>query len=407
MILVLAIALVARVAWASLVPVEPVSDSAAYDVFAQNLANANTYGWEEDKPDAYWPVGAPFVYSVLYRVYGHVYWPIVVFNVAVGLATVLAVMFLSRRLFGSDQLALLAGLALAVWPTQVQFSTVLASELPFALMVVIALGLVLRPEWSPLRLVAAGVALAAACYLRPVAILLPFVFGLFLWRQHGFVRAIAGGAIVLGCMALLVAPWTARNYHVFGRFIPVSANSGSNLWMGNNPESKGTYQPLPPEVKEMDTGTRDDHLKKKAVEYMLSHPGRTIALALRKLAITHSSETIGVVWNVAALNRVVGERGVWWLKLVSAGFWLLMLGCGVIGVFVVLRREGLAGIVHPAVILWAYFAAVHAVIVAQDRYHLPSVPFIAMLAAVALDAVARVASRKRAEPAPSVVTSHG
>ena len=34
--------------------------------------------------------------------------------------------------------------------------------------------------------------------------------------------------------------------------------------------------------------------------------------------------------------------------------------------------------------LWGYFAAVHAVTQASDRYHLPSVPYIAILAGLAL-----------------------
>ena len=52
------------------------------------------------------------------------------------------------------------------------------------------------------------------------------------------------------------------------------------------------------------------------------------------------------------------------------------------------RREGLwAALTHPALAVWAYFTAVHAVIVIQDRYHLPATPMIASFAAVALIAV--------------------
>jgi hypothetical protein len=41
----------------------------------------------------------------------------------------------------------------------------------------------------------------------------------------------------------------------------------------------------------------------------------------------------------------------------------------------------------PPAALWAYFIALHAVIVTQDRYHFPCLPFIGMLAAVALCAM--------------------
>ena len=38
----------------------------------------------------------------------------------------------------------------------------------------------------------------------------------------------------------------------------------------------------------------------------------------------------------------------------------------------------------PAIVLWTYFAVLHAIIVAGDRYHYPSVPPIAALAGLAL-----------------------
>jgi hypothetical protein len=31
--------------------------------------------------------------------------------------------------------------------------------------------------------------------------------------------------------------------------------------------------------------------------------------------------------------------------------------------------------------LWAYFIAIHSITVTGDRYHMPSIPFLAMLAA--------------------------
>ena len=33
-------------------------------------------------------------------------------------------------------------------------------------------------------------------------------------------------------------------------------------------------------------------------------------------------------------------------------------------------------------VLWAYFAILHAAIVSQDRYHFPSIPFIAILSSL-------------------------
>jgi 4-amino-4-deoxy-L-arabinose transferase-like glycosyltransferase len=39
---------------------------------------------------------------------------------------------------------------------------------------------------------------------------------------------------------LVLAPWTIRNYRVFGKIIPVSQNLGVNLWCGWNPHASGS-----------------------------------------------------------------------------------------------------------------------------------------------------------------------
>jgi len=60
-----------------------------------------------------------------------------------------------------------------------------------------------------------------------------------------------------------------------------------------------------------------------------------------------------------------------------SGFSILVLA-------LVLRNGWRAVAEQPAVWLWAYLALAQAVILAQDRYHIPSIPAIAMLAGYTL-----------------------
>ena len=54
------------------------------------------------------------------------------------------------------------------------------------------------------------------------------------------------------------------------------------------------------------------------------------------------------------------------------------------------QAAGLRGLLGcTPLALWIYFALVHAVTVGQDRYHLPSVPYVAALAGVALARLSR------------------
>ena len=394
----LAVAAVLRLAWALVVPVRPVSDGAAYETFARNLAAGGAFGWDPAVPDAYWAPGPAFLYSLFLRAFGPDLWPIVIGNGLLSMAAVVLTVVVVRQ-WSSERVALAAGWLMACWPLQIQFVTILASELPFTVAVLAAFAFAGRGTENWPRVLAAGVMIAVASYLRPTALLLPGGLALVaLWRRTPWVPVLTRTAAIVAVTVVLVAPWTYRNYQVFGRFVAISANSGANLWMGNNPDSDGTYMPTPPELASLDRASKDALLRERAIEWMTQEPAAAAALMVRKLAVTHATETIGVVWNIDGLaERGVGERGRFVLSGISTLYWIAALVLALGGFVVAVRRNGLGSV---PVVMWIYFAAVHAITVAMDRYHIPSIPFVAWLAALALvDVEARVkAWRSRPQP---------
>jgi Dolichyl-phosphate-mannose-protein mannosyltransferase len=344
------------------------------------------FGWSAAHPDAYWPPGAPFLYSLAFRALGIGGAAVVALNLVLAVAKLALAFSLVRTWFGR-RAAVLATAALACWPTQIALTTVLSSEHPFDVALLAAVWAFER-GWRDGTLAAdavIGVALAAASYVRPTALPLAAGFALIAWTRGaplGRVLRLAFAASAV--MALLIAPWSARNHRVFGRWVAVSANGGANLWMGNNPTANGGYVALPREVRDMNTAERNAYLGDAAKRWMRENPGRALALAVRKLAITYGRETIGVVWNERALAPA-GPRVELALKALCSGFWWLALLAALAGAALRLRAHGLAACFRDAPIaLWGYFALVHAVTVGQDRYHLASVPFIAALAAYAI-----------------------
>jgi 4-amino-4-deoxy-L-arabinose transferase-like glycosyltransferase len=383
---IMLITLLLRVLWAVAVPVIPLSDSNAYDTFAQNLANGQGYGWNSQSPTAYWPVGTSFIYSLFYRVFGHTYLPIIIFNlvlavVITGLAMHLAETWFNRRV------ALLTGLLLTLWPSQIQFTTVLASELPFTALVLVAVVVWLNKRTNLwLRSMFAGVALAAASYVRPTALLIPILLLFFRWiSTREILKTLKATLVMFAVMALLIAPWSIRNTIVFGEFVPIATNGGANLWMGNNPNSTGAYMALPPETLQMNEARRDRYLKSLAKAHIKEKPLLFVRRVLTRLVDTHSRESIAIAWNEQGLVTRYGTSLLFPLKAINQIYWLSVLGLALSGIVLLGKQQGwFIMITHPTVVLWGYFAAIHAVIVAQDRYHFPSIPMIAILAAFTL-----------------------
>ncbi|MCZ6835628.1 MAG: glycosyltransferase family 39 protein [Planctomycetota bacterium] len=402
--LVLLLQFVLSIGWATMVPVDPVSDSTVYDLTAWNIAQGQGYVMEDGRPTAYWPVGTSGVYAILFALFGHVFWPIVVFNILVRLATTVLVMTLADRWFGSS-VALLSGVLMSIWPSQIQFTTVLASELPFALVMLLALWIWLmedRSIWG--RAMVVGLILGLASYLRPTALLLPVVFAMIRLAQQGqIVKTTLATSLVFVCLGITVAPWAYRNTNTFDQFVLISTNGGTNLWMGNNPESDGTFMSPPKDMPDLNEAERDKELGRRAVEYIKAEPGAFIWRTVSKLIRLHDRETIGVHWNEKGLITRFGEGVLVPLKIMAQTYWLAILGLALAGVALLEIQlkswpDRFRGLFHPTLLIWTYFASIHAVIVIQDRYHFPSQPFIAILAAVALSqGIGFVKSRRNAD----------
>lgn len=394
---VLVAGLVMRALWALLVPIEPSSDAVAYQTFALNILEHGTYGWEPGEPTAYWAVGTSAMLAGIYWLFGVDFGAVAAVQVLLSTGLIAQVFWLGRHWIDA-RAGLIAAALVAFWPSLIMYVTVIASDanvLFFVFGGAVAFEARWRRRW--LGLLVAGLFWAAAVYIRPIALLVPPVlaFAALVRSDWSLGRAAGHTAAVLALILLAVAPWSVRNYQVFDRPVLVSTNLGANLWMGNHPGSSGTYNRLPAWTKEMDEAERDAALRAEALAYIREEPGAFLARTGYKLAALHARETIAVVWNEAALARMIGATGVTALKLLATGYWYLVLAAGLAGAVVLARRRGLFGaLFHPTVLLWGYFAAVHAIIVIGDRYHFPSIPVIAMLAGLALGALADRAGRQ-------------
>lgn len=395
-IVVLAIGLVLRMGWAALVPVDPISDSAAYDAFARTIVEHGVYGWTADQPSAFWPVGTSAIYAGLYFLFGHSYVPVVILNIILGIGIVALTMMLTHVFF-DDATAIVAGGLMAVWPSQVAYVTILASELPFTFFVMLGMTAWFQPNLSKLvRAVASGLAFGAAAYIRPVSLVLPFVLWLSSipnWRKLlGDIQTVAVAMIVIG---LTIAPWSVRNSKLFDGFVLVSTNGGVNLWMGNNPKTDGFYMPPPASTSGLNEHARDKALGDEARRYIIDNPSLFVLRTIKKALLLHVGETVAIHWNAGGIKRSFGENALLLLKLLTQGFWTIALLLSLVGIGIVARRDGiLSALFHPIVLTWAYFTAVYAITVIQDRYHFPSHPLVAALAAVTIVSAMQLRHRR-------------
>ncbi len=320
---------------------------------------------------------------------------------------------IGRRLFGETVGLVAAGLS-GIYLYFVYYAGALMTE-PFYFVGILwtldaALRLV-RPGrrwWSWLEL---GLAIGVTGLLRQSFLL--FVPFLFLWlfvegarsSPHGastsrnqpeqpvesvqsaaYIRTLGGLILTTLVVVAMIAPWTVRNYRVFGTFTPLNTNAGYAFFWGNHPiygthfvgilpADGPSYQDLiPDELRPLNEAQLDKALLKRGVGFVTEEPVRYALLSLsrtREYFKFWPSPQSGLISNVA--------------RVASFG---LMLPFMVYGLYVAFRYRWPAAdhAARAGMVLLLLFAgvysAIHLLTWALIRYRLPVDAVLLIFAAV-------------------------
>ena len=201
-------------------------------------------------------------------------------------------------------------------------------------------------------------------------------------------RPAATAAVSCAVMAALIAPWTLRNWHELHGFALISTNAGLNVYEGNHAGPVGEADALPEATDAMTEMERDRYAMREGLGYIRSHPVWFAGRIAPKLYALYSRENYGVYWNRPALLQRYGHFGDRTARVLSDTFWFAALGLSIAGFICLGRRSSLRNVVtHPCNLICAYFSGVYAVTHAVNRFHFACVPFLAVPAALALDAL--------------------
>lgn len=192
-----------------------------------------------------------YLWLILFNVFGvtgaaHVAY--VVLNVIFGALCVPLMFAFARQVGLARGPALAAGAIIGAYPTFVFIaSSYHATSFTIAFMLAFAtlyLRAVKSLNWR--TALAAGLLGALAALTRNELLVIAAAMTLMLvWlgRKQLAPALRAAAALTLG-VGLVFAPWIARNYEAFHRFIPDGAQSGYNLWIGFGPYARGSGNAL-------------------------------------------------------------------------------------------------------------------------------------------------------------------
>ncbi|HEY7156245.1 MAG TPA: hypothetical protein VH575_19925 [Gemmataceae bacterium] len=148
----------------------------------------------------------------------------------------------ARRAFRNLLVATLAGLLCALHPFWVLDTAALAdgTTATFLLALVLFFGARANQTSGPLSSLLYGLALAALALVR--AALLPFAFVALAWfllRSRTLTRGWLCALLAFLGFVNGLAPWTFRNWQLYGEPLPIVDSTYYHLWIGNNPHATG------------------------------------------------------------------------------------------------------------------------------------------------------------------------
>ena len=239
----------------------------------------------------------------------------------------------------------------------------------------------LLPFWQAIFqarwFILAGILLGLTALTRSVALAFAGLAVLWVWFM---LRQWKMAAVVFATLALVTLPWMVRNSLLHHRLVGIESALGYDLYLGYYPSGTGTFQyPQSLDLMSMlDDGLRDQVGRARAWEFIQADPGR-----FPTLVVLRAGHFFGLERRVLTYFYSNDYFGYMPTPLLLAIAALVLLPfvfistSSVFGLALVRWRKETSLL---ALFLFGYITP-HLLIIAEDRFHLTTVPFLAILAA--------------------------
>jgi len=221
------------------------------DTLAWNLATLHQFTLDGVNPAAHVGPLYPLVLAVFYTFVGHRPEWVPTLHVLFDLGTAWCMYRVATALW-SSWIGAWTAVLVFLYPAYWTYDPRIRSEALLTLLMSVWLWATVvwgqRP--SSRRCAFVGFAAGLTILCKPVVLVLALLLTGLLWIDRDRLSEKIGYAILYGATcAVLVLPWSLRNYYVFHHVIPVSAGIGAGLWMGSDPISRGSW-PMPPDQEQ-------------------------------------------------------------------------------------------------------------------------------------------------------------
>jgi 4-amino-4-deoxy-L-arabinose transferase-like glycosyltransferase len=374
-----------------------------YDQLAANLAAGNGYRFYPDTAQTLMrEPGYPLLLAGIYKVFGNSFAVVKLLNMILAFGVAFLMTLIARRVSRNSLLIFGSPLLFLFHPETLIAESRGGVEMLFAFMLTLYVFTVYRAvksnQWRDY--VISGAVLGATLLVRGTPILFPVVlFGYlaFVEREgEALLRVVRHFVLVILTMFVVISPWIIRNYLLTQKFVPTASVLGVSA-------QTGLYLSTHQQVGNVQVDSQAS-LERNRLAQELGYPFR---VGYYQYFYSASDE---LAFSQYLFRRVVRKYEAYpflFIKTLTINlfkFWcggktgksvaidaivqFPFLGLAIAGV-VLCIKAGQANIIAPLALLCVYIVAVSLPILAQARYGEPLVPFMSILAAIAVLALKR------------------
>jgi 4-amino-4-deoxy-L-arabinose transferase-like glycosyltransferase len=347
------------------------------------------------------PLYAYFL-GAIFAIFGEPTMPVLVIQFVLGIAGAWLLFSLAREQFGPLAALCTLGLTACYGMALLYEGQILDAFLSMLLPTVFLLQLRRAADSKePWRFFAGGLGLGLFALTRPNVLLFFPLAALWAYFVAGGRDAVRRGTVAAGALAagaaLVILPFTIRNWVQTGEPVLITPHGGINFYVGNNAAATGFFTPpegLPPlpgalnleiprQVAESETGRTgmsdaavSDYWFGKGRSFIYEHPGRFATLLLRKARAFFNGYEVPSNVDYSLLREISTSLKV---AFVPIGF---VLPLGLLGMVIASSQDWRR---HSLFVLYfvAYAGSV-IVFYVTARYRLPVVPVLLLYAGFAL-----------------------
>jgi 4-amino-4-deoxy-L-arabinose transferase-like glycosyltransferase len=377
-------------------------DEYEYMELAKNLANGDGFSYN-GQSTSFRPPGWPFLISLTFRLFhSNSPNPPRILQLLFGLMTVFIMYRVGRKGWG-EQVGLISAFIFAFYPSLIGYGNLLLSEISFILCVSLAcwavLGYYQNPNWVRAAVIGFILGLGALVRDSLLTIVLFVAFILIVYILITKRHRLKHVAICILTLFVAISPWIIRNSLLQGRVTMISTIGPMNLYLSNYEKTPTVrvsqvfiehynlksdnyyYDMLFPELKGKNEAEKSNIAFRKGIEFIVAHPGITLLRSFGRFVDFWGQERM-VINQI--LNKYYGKMPVTvslvFILFIFAGYSSVIIG-SIYGYFLTrLRDFDIVGLMF----IGCYMITHVLVGGGHPRYHLPLLPFLAIISSRAI-----------------------